>query len=148
MAHAPLTLVQIRAVPARGDPDGNFTRIVGHRGANTALICADRRWPETVRTLALKGARVLFNPTYGMMGDFNTAMMRTRSFESEVFIAFTHVRQSLVTGAGGRVHCDDCGDDDDVSVTRIDLAHVDRVRQSPTSHLKDRRPELYRRWQG
>lgn len=38
MAHAPLTLVQIRAVPARGAPDGNFARIVGHRGANTALI--------------------------------------------------------------------------------------------------------------
>ena len=75
-----------------------------------------------------------------MMGDFNTAMMRTRSFECEVFIAFTHMRQSLVTGPGG--------DDDDVSVTRIDLAHVDRVRQGPTSHLKDRRPELYRRWQG
>jgi predicted amidohydrolase len=262
MAHDPLTLVQIRAVPARGDPDGNFarlldlldaaachrpdvvitpegfldgylaadpeatahdirvaaidpddsvyadvvgawaadhrswvvfgcTRIVGHRGANTALIfdrggalagmydkthlqshdhkyvagrrlpvfasdfgtfgvliCADRRWPETVRTLALKGARVLFNPTYGMMGDFNTAMMRTRSFESELFIAFTHVRQSLVTGPDGDVHCDDCGDTDAVSVTRIDLAEVDRIRQGPTSHLKDRRPELYRRWQG
>jgi predicted amidohydrolase len=257
MDPTPLTLVQIRAIPARGDRDGNFarlldllddaarhqpdvvitpegfldgylaadpettaddiraaaidpddsvfadvvgawagdhqswvifgcTRIVGRRGANTALIfdrrgrlagmydkthlqshdhkyatghqlpvfasdfgtfgvliCADRRWPETVRTLALKGARVLFNPTYGMMGDFNTAMMRTRAFESEVFIAFTHVRQSLVTGPGGCVHCDECGDDDGISVTRIDLTEVDRTREGPTSHLQDRRPELY-----
>ena len=83
-----------------------------------------------------------------MMGDLNTAMMRTRSFESEVFIAFTHVRQSLVTGPGGRVHCDDCGDDDDVSVTRLDLAYIDRVRQSPTSHLTDRRPAPSPPWQG
>ncbi len=257
MDPTPLTLVQIRAIPARGDPDGNFarlldlldeasrhrpdvvitpegfldgylaadpeataddiraaaidsddsvytdvvgawagdqrswvifscTRIVGRRGANTALIfdrtgrlagmydkthlqshdhkyatghqlpvfasdfgtfgmliCADRRWPETVRTLALKGARVLFNPTYGMMGDLNTAMMRTRAFESEVFIAFTHVRQSLVTGPGGCVLCDDCGDDDGISVTRIDLTEVDRTREGPASHLQDRRPELY-----
>ena len=107
------------------------------------LICADRRWPETVRTLALKGARVLFNPTYGMMGEFNTAMMRTRAFESELFIAFTHPQQSLVTGPGGRIYRDDDGDDDAVSITCIDLADVDAVRQSQTSHLKDRRPELY-----
>ena len=30
------------------------------------MICADRRWPETARTLTLRGARVIFNPTYGM----------------------------------------------------------------------------------
>jgi predicted amidohydrolase len=70
-------------------------------------------------------------------------MMRTRAFESEVFIAFTHVRQSLVTGPGGCVLCDDCGDDDGISVTRIDLTEVDRTREGPTSHLQDRRPELY-----
>ena len=35
-------------------------------GTFGVMICADRRWPETVRTLAAKGARVIFNPTYGM----------------------------------------------------------------------------------
>jgi len=53
------------------------------------VICADRRWPETVRTLALKGARVVFNPTYGMHNDLNLCMMRTRAYESEVLIVFT-----------------------------------------------------------
>lgn len=42
------------------------------------MICADRRWPETTRTLTLKAARVIFNPTYGMHGDLNLCMMRTR----------------------------------------------------------------------
>jgi beta-ureidopropionase len=127
--------------------------VSGHRlpvfdsdfGPFGVLICADRRWPETVRALALQGARVVFNPTYGMMGDFNTAMMRTRAFESEIFIAFTHPRQSLVTGVRGHVHRDDVGDNDAVIITHIDLADVDHARHSPTSHLKDRRPELYTR---
>jgi hypothetical protein len=39
------------------------------------MICADRRWPETARTLTLRGARVIFNPTYGMRGDLNLCMM-------------------------------------------------------------------------
>ena len=50
-------------------------------GAFGVMICADRRWPETVRTLALKGARVIFNPTYGMHKETNLHMMRTRSYE-------------------------------------------------------------------
>jgi predicted amidohydrolase len=125
-------------------PGHDLPRFDSDFGPFGVLICADRRWPETVRTLALKGARVLFNPTYGMMGEFNTAMMRTRAFESEIFIAFTHPRQSLVTGPGGRVCRDDSGDADAVSITCIDLADVDTIRKSQISHLKDRRPELYR----
>ena len=49
------------------------------------MICADRRWPETARTLTLKGARVIFNPTYGMHGDLNLCMMRTRAYENGIF---------------------------------------------------------------
>jgi len=41
------------------------------------MICADRRWPETSRTLTLKGARVIFNPTYGM-----DAFLRKRNLHS------------------------------------------------------------------
>ena len=117
----------------------------GDFGPFGLLICADRRWPETVRTLALRGARVIFMPTYGMSGEMNTAMMRTRAFESEIFIAFTHPWQSLVTGPGGRVLCDVTGDRDGVTVTRVDLADVDAARAGAASHLKDRRPELYLR---
>ena len=64
------------------------------------MICADRRWPETVRTLALKGARVILNPTWGMHNDLNLAMMRTRAYESELFIAFTHPEAGAHHGAG------------------------------------------------
>ncbi len=69
------------------------------------MICADRRWPETSRTLTLKGTRVIFNPTYGMHGDLNLCMMRTRSYENGIFIVFTHPGQALITDPRGRVAC-------------------------------------------
>lgn len=109
------------------------------------MICADRRWPETVRSLALQGARIIFNPTYGMHDERNLAMMRTRSFESEVFIAFTHPRQSLVTDPEGGVVLNETSDDADFAVCEIDLARADAARAAEMSHLKDRRPELYQR---
>jgi predicted amidohydrolase len=69
------------------------------------MICADRRWPETSRTLTLQGARVIFNPTYGMHGDLNLCMMRTRSYENGIYIVFTHPGQSLITNHRGAVVC-------------------------------------------
>jgi len=108
------------------------------------MICADRRWPETVRTLALGGARVIFNPTYGMYGDLNLAMMRTRAYESEVLIAFTHPGQALITGPGGRVLRDETAADVAFAVTEVDLADVDRARAGASAHLRDRRPDVYR----
>ena len=107
------------------------------------LICADRRWPEAVRSLALQGARIIFNPTYGMHDELNRRMMQTRSFESEVFIAFTHPQQSLLTGPKGDIICNEVGEDAEYSVTEIDLAAVDRVRAGIAAHLRDRRTDLY-----
>lgn len=108
------------------------------------MICADRRWPETVRTLALKGARILFNPTYGMHDDRNQHMMQTRSYESEVFIAFTHPGQSLVTGPLGEVVCNNISEAERWTLCQVDLSQVDAARGSPSGHLRDRRDDLYR----
>ena len=101
------------------------------------IICADRRWPETVRTLRLQGARLILNPTYGYRGDLNTAMMRTRAMENQCFIAFAHPEESLVTGPSGDVvACE--RDSNGVLICDVNLgeAHMD-------GHLADRRPELY-----
>ena len=114
-------------------------------GTFGVMICADRRWPETVRTLALRGARVIFNPTYGMHDERNLCMMRTRSFESEVFIAFTHPQQALVTGPRGEVLTNVEDPAREYVVTVIDPDEADRVRARASAHLKDRRPEIYAR---
>lgn len=113
-------------------------------GAFGVMICADRRWPETVRTLALGGARIIFNPTYGMHDDRNLHMMQTRSYESEVYIAFTHPAQALVTDPKGNISHNDTDPNAPISLSDIDLNMVDIVRQGPSAHLRDRRPELYR----
>jgi predicted amidohydrolase len=107
------------------------------------MICADRRWPETVRTLALKGASLILNPTYGMHDERNLRMMQTRSYESEVFIAFTHPRQSLITGPRGEVVINVRSPGSGVSITKLDLAEVAEVRSGESAHLRDRRPDLY-----
>ena len=101
------------------------------------MICADRRWPETVRCLRLQGAKLILNPTYGFHGDFNTAMMRTRAFENQCFIAFTHPKESLVTGPKGRVRTSEVGEEPGVFITEVDLAEA-----LDNNHLQDRRPEI------
>lgn len=108
------------------------------------VICADRRWPETIRTLALGGAEVVFNPTYGQHDEKNTWVMRTRSFESEIPIAFTHPRQSLVTDAKGNVLIDETYAVPPFSVCEINLSTVRQLRADKNSFLNQRRPEVYR----
>jgi predicted amidohydrolase len=107
------------------------------------MICADRRWPETVRTLALKGARILFNPTYGMHDERNLHMMQIRSYESEVFIAFAHPGQSLVTGPRGEVICSNRKRSERFTLCEVDLSQVEALRSAPSGHLRDRRDDLY-----
>jgi N-carbamoylputrescine amidase len=108
------------------------------------MICADRRWPETVRTLALKGARIIMNPTYGMHGAKNLHIMQTRSYESELFIAFTHPGLALITDPRGDVV--QCADADETTfvVTEVDLSEANLVRSGPSAHLRDRRPDVYK----
>ena len=86
------------------------------------MICADRRWPETSRTLAMKGARVIFNPTYGFKNDLNLAMMRTRAYENGIYIAFTHPAQSLITGPVGKVIQNNEDKNEHFTITEIDLS--------------------------
>lgn len=110
-------------------------------GVFGVMICADRRWPETSRTLTLKGARVIFNPTYGMHGEMNLCMMRTRSYENGIFIVFTHPGQSLITGPNGAVVCNDRDEKSKYCITEIDLS---KAPANTGGHIVDRRPDLYR----
>ncbi|MEZ5275079.1 MAG: carbon-nitrogen hydrolase family protein [Opitutaceae bacterium] len=108
------------------------------------VICADRRWPETIRTLALKGAEVIFNPTYGQHDEKNSWVMRTRSFESEIPIVFTHPRQSLVTDAKGEILINETYAVPPFSVCEVNLSNVRKLRADKNSFLNQRRPDIYR----
>lgn len=108
------------------------------------VICADRRWPETIRTLALKGAEIIFNPTYGQCDEKNKWVMRTRSWESEIPIVFTHPRQSLVTDAKGEVLIDEIDPTPGFSVCEVNLTNVRKLRADKSSFLNQRRPDIYK----
>ena len=101
------------------------------------VICADRRWPETIRVLRLKGAELLLMPTYGACHLDNEWWMRTRAFENELFLCFSHPEVAFVAdpdGAlGAKLQCNRPG----VLVHDVDLERVG------TYHLADRRPEIY-----
>lgn len=105
------------------------------------MICADRRWPETSRTLTLKGARVIFNPTYGFHNELNLAMMRTRSYENGTFIVFTHPAQALITDPRGRVACNNEDEQKTYTITEIDLS---KAPANKGGHIADRRTDVYK----
>lgn len=108
------------------------------------MICADRRWPETARTLRLQGAKLILNPTYGFYNDLNEAMMRTRSYENQCFIAFAHPKQSLVTAPNGRVIAKEDAVEAEAGEPRILVCTLDLSLARDDNHLPDRRPEIYR----
>ena len=108
------------------------------------MICADRRWPETARTLRLKGAKLILNPTYGFHNDLNEAMMRTRSYENQCFIVFAHPQESLVTAPNGRVIAKENAPSGTPGVPEILICNLDLTLAKDDNHLSDRRPEIYR----
>jgi predicted amidohydrolase len=67
------------------------------------LICFDRQLPETTRTLADKGARLILIASNGMWERMNDAMLRARAYDNGVFVVFAHPRDGLVIDPGGRI---------------------------------------------
>jgi predicted amidohydrolase len=103
------------------------------------LICFDRQLPETARVLAIKGAQLILVPAWGMYGETNDIMMRTRAYENSVWVVFVHPKRCLVIDPGGKIVAQDAGDEDQLVMATIRLD--DRVGRGP---IRMRRPELYR----
>ncbi len=111
------------------------------------MICADRRWPELVRCLRLKGSEMILNPTWGMYGPLNTAIMQTRSYENGIPICFAHPEQSLICLPDGKVAAVLESNMPGVLVHDIDLSENIQPKVTPDkarSHpIQNRRSELY-----
>jgi predicted amidohydrolase len=102
------------------------------------LICLDRQLPETSRILAIKGAQVILVPSYGMYGEINDVMMRTRAYENGVYVVFVHPKRSLIIDPKGTIIAADSGEGDQVVTAKIKLD--DRIGSGP---IRNRRPEIY-----
>ena len=123
------------------------------------MICFDRQLPEVARALTDRGAELILVPSNGMWGRMNDAMLRTRAYESGVYIVFSHPRDGLVIDPGGRVIAanvtvpgqgvglptntgtEDASGWPEAVVREIDLAVWRKLR----GNINHRRPKLYSR---
>jgi predicted amidohydrolase len=102
------------------------------------VICMDRQLPETSRILAIKGAQLILVPAWGMYGEMNDIMMRTRAFENGVHVLFVHPKRCLIISPDGTIIAQDKGNGDEV-VT----AHVTLSPSGSHGPIRRRRPEIY-----
>ena len=129
-----------------------------HAGARIGMmICFDWYFPESARTLALRGAQIIAHPSNLVLPHCQTAMV-TRCLENRVFaittnrcgtetlgeksLTFTGASQ-LVSPQGVRL-LQAPVEGDCVLLAEIDPAAADDKRPTTRNHLlNDRRPEMY-----
>ncbi|WP_055107824.1 carbon-nitrogen family hydrolase [Paenibacillus ihumii] len=118
-----------------------------------ASICYDIRFPELMRTLALRGAKVLFVPAawpHPRLHHWRTLLM-ARAIENQMYVVacnrtgqsgqdhfFGH---SMIIDPWGEVLAEG-GEEEGILTGQIDLSLVDDVR-SRIPVFEDRRPGLY-----
>lgn len=115
-----------------------FSVVTTPLGRWGTLICLDRQLPETSRILAIKGAQLILNPSYGMYGEINDVMMRTRAYENSVYVVFVHPKRCLIIDPKGTVIAADKGSGDQIVMGKIILD--ERIGKGP---IRARRPEIY-----
>jgi predicted amidohydrolase len=123
------------------------------------MICYDWRFPESSRTLALRGADIIAHPSdLVAKKELWGPTMRTRALENKVIIVTANrcgqdtldgqtvafSGESQITGMNGRILAE-CGPDDElIIITEADpLATRDKSFSPYNDILADRRPEMY-----
>jgi predicted amidohydrolase len=123
------------------------------------MICFDWRFPETARTLALKGADIIAHPANLVLTHCPQAMI-TRCLENGIFIAtadrvgeeeripgqpLKFMGQSQVVAPSGDILYRASLDREEVKVVELDIASARDKQLTPNNHLfADRREDLYR----
>ncbi len=122
-------------------------------------ICYDRHFPEYMRTLALKGAEVVFIPQAGIASEWPNGLyeeeMRVAAFQNGYFTALCNRvgMEERLTFAGESFVCDPEGNviskagegTEEILYCDVDL---NKINESSAKRLflKDRRPQLYIYW--
>jgi len=135
-----------------GDSFGTFETEWGTMAAN---ICFDIRFPESARSAALAGAKVIFNPASFNMttGPAHWELaFRQRAVENQLFMVGTSTARCLDAGYisyGHSIITDPWGkvvmqmdEKPGVEITEINLDYVDVVR-AKLPLLTARRPDVY-----
>jgi omega-amidase len=118
-------------------------------------ICYDIRFPELIRNIAERGAKLIFVPAA-----FNKItgpphwelLFRSRAIDNQLYIAgispasdcegtFKPYANSIIVNPWGRVMAR-AGEEDEIIYADIDLEYLDKVREE-LPVLQHKRPELY-----
>lgn len=138
--------------------DTGFQVVEWHGVKIGAMICFDWIFPESARTLALKGAQIIAHPANLVLPYCQNAMV-TRSVENQVFtvtanrvgkekldgLHLTFTGQSQVTDPSGKVLFRGPTGKPTVHQVEIDPERALVKRLNPNNDLfEDRRPNLYK----
>lgn len=122
--------------------------IRGEYGAVTIgiMICYDRQIPETARTLAVKGAKIIFNPaaTGNFTKRWNSHLIQTRAYENGVYVvcvnhAFPRLNGHSFAYSPSKRLIGRMGYIEGIKIISIPYENIQRSGVI----LKTRRPELY-----
>ncbi|MFC7393903.1 carbon-nitrogen hydrolase family protein [Scopulibacillus cellulosilyticus] len=118
------------------------------------MICYDTEFPETARTLALKGAQMILAPTANMLpyDKRQTIQIQSRAVDNQVFVATTNqvgVEEDTCF-FGGSAAANPfgellalCGQSESGIIVNLNLDEIGQSRNAQC-YLKDRQPELYK----
>lgn len=144
-----------------GDTELNVQEInAGVHGAVKIgiMICFDWIFPETARTLALKGAQIICHPSNLVMSYCQTAMF-TRALENHVFTVtsnrigtekrngaeLTFTGESVIVNTRGKYLCRGGKNTEEVCIAEIDPSEALNKNIAERNDLfKDRREEFYK----
>ncbi len=133
--------------------------VVTFKGVRTSLlICYDIEFPEAARAAAARGAELLLVPTALSIG-FDAVpqvLIRARALESQLNVAYanhcgiedayTFGGGSVVAGPDGAVLASG-GGGPELLFAQVGTETVHAAREE-VPYLRERRPELYREWEG
>ena len=122
------------------------------------MICFDWRFPETARSLALKGAEIIAHPSNLVLPHCPQAMI-TRCLENRIFAItadrvgeeeripgekLNFIGQSQVVDPDGNILVRASETEEEVHIVDIDLKKArDKYLNSQNEIFKDRRTDLY-----
>jgi predicted amidohydrolase len=120
-------------------------------GKTGILICHDRWYPENVRTLRLKGAELILNPTASAVcsphhkyHDIHRCVLRAQAYQNGLFWvncnSANHGGCSVVLGPDGSVVAEGHGEE------QVILAHLQPSAHDQYDFLANMRPNLYARF--
>lgn len=121
------------------------------------MICFDWYFPESARTLAMRGAQLLAHPSNLVLPNCPDGM-RTRCLENRVYAItanrvgtedrgghpLTYIGQSQITSPRGEILHRATSDRPEIVVVDVNPAAADDKQLNPRNHLLgDRRPDMY-----